>query len=49
MSQTTERPSIGVVRSIYDAFATKDIPRIVALFSQDIELAQSQSVGRAGP
>ena len=48
MSQSKERPSIAVVRAVYDAFATKDIPRIISLFSPDVELAQSTEVPWGG-
>lgn len=48
MSNATERPSIAVVRAVYDAFATKDIPRIVSQFSPDIELSQSTEVPWGG-
>jgi len=48
MSKSNERPSIAVVRAVYDAFATKDIPRIVSLFSPEIELLQSTEVPWGG-
>lgn len=48
MPQSNERPTIAVVRAVYEAFATKDIPRIVSLFSLDIELSQSTEVPWGG-
>jgi hypothetical protein len=38
------RPNVELVRGVYEAFATKDIPRIVSLFASDIDLSQSMEV-----
>ncbi len=43
-----ERPGVAVARAVYEAFAIKDIPRIVSLFSPDIEIVQSTEVPWGG-
>ena len=48
MSQSDERPATAIVRAVYEAFATKEIPRIVSLFSPDFELPQSTEVPWSG-
>ena len=48
MSQQTERPNVQVVRRIYEALASRDVPRALALFAPDIELTQSEEVPWGG-
>ncbi|MDX2167936.1 MAG: nuclear transport factor 2 family protein [Deltaproteobacteria bacterium] len=44
----TERPNVVLVRSIYDAFARRDVPAVFALFDEDIAIDQSREVPWGG-
>jgi ketosteroid isomerase-like protein len=45
---TTERPNVALVRSIYDAFARRDIPTVFALFDENVTIDQSTEVPWGG-
>ena len=47
-TQPPERPNVALVRSIYDAFARRDIPTVLALFADDIAIDQSREVPWGG-
>ena len=48
MAHRDERPNVKVVRRIYEALASRDVPGALALFAPDISLTQSEEVPWGG-